>query len=247
MLNNNISKLFSLRQLTIPAIGILFTLGVVAEKTLLNNQFKPSPYSTAAISTNVRTSTQQKKDSSQIPLLEQLRQVRQQRSELKRVGEETENITNFQSQQPTQPASVSVDKNVNPQKITKNSGSTRTSNLPTEDGVYLYGQSAQPNQIGQGYVVFEKRQGRLVGALYMPRSEFSCFQGTLNQSGVLAMTVTSTPDAGLSPDVATASRIPRLSSDEPMTYAHSLALQDYHQINSITSGDRQVLQMCTQR
>ncbi|WP_066377262.1 hypothetical protein [Anabaena sp. CA = ATCC 33047] len=129
-------------------------------------------------------------------------------------------------------------------KAAKNSGITQKADLPLKDGVYLYGQSPQPNQLGQGYVVFQKRQGKIVGALYMPRSEFSCFQGTLDKSGELAMTVTGTPDAGIAPDVATASTIPTFSVDQPATYAHSLALQDYHQINSISGDDRRVLQMC---
>ncbi|MBD2361909.1 hypothetical protein H6G36_12065 [Anabaena minutissima FACHB-250] len=251
---NNISNFFSLRQLTIPAIGLIFTLGVVGEKTLLNNQIKQSPHSTQAISrtgyayaATLPTSTQKKQDSSSTPLLVQLRQIREQRSQLPTVAKDTESISNLQSQQPRLVSSISLEKNINTQKAAKNSGISQKVNVPTKDGIYLYGQSAQPNQIGQGYVVFQKRQGRLVGALYMPRSEFSCFQGTLNQSGELAMTVTSTPDAGISPDVATTSRIPRFSSDEPMTYAHSVALQDYHQINSISGDDRRILQMCTQR
>lgn len=244
---NNISNFFSLRQLTIPAIGLIFTLGVVGEKTLFNNQIKQSPYSTQGIAATIPKSTQQKQDSSSTPLLVQLRQVREQRSQLNTVAKDTQTITNLQSQQPRLVSSVSLEKNINIQKAAKNSGLNQKVNIPTKDGIYLYGQSPKANQIGQGYVVFQKRQGRLVGALYMPRSEFSCFQGTLNQSGELAMTVTTTPDAGISPDVATTSRIPTFSSDEPMTYAHSVALQDYHQINAISGNDRRVLQMCTQR
>ncbi|MGC9527965.1 MAG: hypothetical protein ACP5D7_20705 [Limnospira sp.] len=45
------------------------------------------------------------------------------------------------------------------------------------DGVYLYGQSAEPEQLGQAYMVFEVNQERLVGAFYMPRSSFDCFTG----------------------------------------------------------------------
>jgi hypothetical protein len=116
--------------------------------------------------------------------------------------------------------------------------------LPKRDGLYLYGQSPKPNQVGQGYVLFQKQQGKLVGALYMPNSEFSCFQGTIDKSGELAMTVTGTPDAGASPEVATTSTIPQLSDDEPMSYAHTVALQDYHPINTISANDRRILQMC---
>lgn len=118
-------------------------------------------------------------------------------------------------------------------------------NLPRKDGVYLYGQSSQPDQIGQGYVLFQKRQGRLVGALYMPSSEFSCFQGTLEPSGELAMTVTGSPQAGNVREVATTSRIPNFYEDEPVNYSYSVALKDYHQINTISANDRRILQMCS--
>ncbi|QLE55845.1 hypothetical protein [Nostoc sp. TCL26-01] len=118
-------------------------------------------------------------------------------------------------------------------------------NSPQKDGIYLYGQSPQPDQIGQGYVLFQKRQGRLVGALYMPRSEFSCFQGTLEPSGELAMTVTGSPAAGEVREVATTSRVPNFSEDEPVNYSYSVALKDYHQINTISANDRRILQMCS--
>ncbi|WP_427158261.1 hypothetical protein ACQFX9_21170 [Aliinostoc sp. HNIBRCY26] len=206
---NNISNIFSLRQLTIPAVGLVFTLGVVGNQ---------SPYSTEAIAATTPVS---------LP--------------------STQTSENLQSQKSILVDSVNLANNINTQKAAKDSGNNQKVNIPVEDGIYLYGQSPQPNQIGQGYVVFQKRQGKLVGALYMPRSEFSCFQGTMNKSGELAMTVTTTPDVGIAPDVATTSRIPTFSGDEPMTYAYSVALQDYHQIDSISADDRRILQMCTQR
>lgn len=46
-----------------------------------------------------------------------------------------------------------------------------------EDGTYLYGESSQPEQIGQAYMVFEVKQGHLTGAFYMPSSSFDCFSG----------------------------------------------------------------------
>ena len=47
-------------------------------------------------------------------------------------------------------------------------------------------------------------------------------------------------------EVATANRLPDFSGDEPVTYAYSVALQDYHQLNSISANDRRILQMCSQ-
>ncbi|MDF5717460.1 MAG: hypothetical protein PUP93_27245 [Rhizonema sp. NSF051] len=115
--------------------------------------------------------------------------------------------------------------------------------FPTQNGVYLYGQSPKAGQQGQGYIIFEKQQNSLVGALYMPSSEFSCFNGTLSQSGNLAMTVTGYPGEGSATQVAT-SNLTSFSEDGPTSYSHSVALNNYYQLNTVSANDRQILQMC---
>ncbi|MBR8839028.1 MAG: hypothetical protein DSM106950_34760 [Stigonema ocellatum SAG 48.90 = DSM 106950] len=117
-------------------------------------------------------------------------------------------------------------------------------NFPEQNGVYLYGQSPKPDQLGQGYIVFEKQQGKVVGALYIPGSEYSCFNGTLYPSGELAMTVKGYPGEASPTQVATNNTVPRLNDDEPTTYAHSVTLQEYHRINSVSAQNRQILQGC---
>ncbi|BCL36549.1 hypothetical protein [Nostoc sp. MS1] len=194
---NNISKFLPLRQLRIPAIGLLFTVAMVGE------QIKPALSSEVTALPSTTLSTYGEVSSSQTPLLVSLNQ---------KAEKETAIAPKFK--------------------------------VPVNDGIYLFGQSPKPNQVGQGYVLFHKQQGKLVGALYMPNSEFSCFQGTIDKSGELAMTVTGTPDAGASPEVATTSTIPQLSDDEPMSYAYTVTLQDYHPINTISANDRRILQMC---
>ncbi|MBE9077507.1 hypothetical protein IQ241_09380 [Romeria aff. gracilis LEGE 07310] len=58
-------------------------------------------------------------------------------------------------------------------------GRTEPANTPQTlaDGVYLYGQSQQPDQLGSAYLVFEVEQQQAVGAFYMPHSSFDCFSG----------------------------------------------------------------------
>ncbi|WP_228048944.1 MULTISPECIES: hypothetical protein [unclassified Nodularia (in: cyanobacteria)] len=129
--------------------------------------------------------------------------------------------------------------------VSSTPGSVR-GNFPTTDGTYLYGQSPAANQIGQAYVLFEQRQGKITGALYMPQSEFSCFQGAMEQSGELAMTVTASPgEVGVN-QIATGNQfqIPNYSDDQMISYPYSVALQDYHQINSISANDQRILQIC---
>ncbi len=130
--------------------------------------------------------------------------------------------------------------------------STLKDKLPERDGIYLYGQSSEPAQIGHEYVVFELRQDKVVGAFYLPQSEFSCFEGTL-RSGKLSLTIASNPDSDADPSpvasqpsqVATASgRLPIGTGPNPIAYSYSVALQNYHKLASVSTNDQQILRTC---
>lgn len=127
--------------------------------------------------------------------------------------------------------------------------------LPEGDGIYLYGQSPKPQQLGQEYMVFEVRQGKVRGAFYLPSSEFSCFYGSM-QSGKLALTVASSPDSDISLDMTADEDSQRVAvvgdnshigngySIQPTTYAYSVALQSYYQLATVSDSDRQILKSC---
>ena len=125
--------------------------------------------------------------------------------------------------------------------------------LPEVDGIYLYGQSPEPEQIGQEYMVFEVRQGKVIGAFYLPHSEFSCFSGRL-QSGSLALLVANSPDSAPYPDsvagqnsqqVATASDRGFIENGyNPIAYSYSVGLQNYHQLPSVSANDQRLLKTC---
>ncbi|MBE9004774.1 hypothetical protein IQ259_06950 [Fortiea sp. LEGE XX443] len=234
---NNISKFFSSHQLIIPLVGLVLTVGVVSEQTkpVLSKQLQTVTTS-AALNGNFSGSTSRQQHSSDNSLLSRLREIREQRSQQQSIAFDSEN-ENIEAEF----ANLSA---TGYQKAGKEAGVMPMRNLPTKDGVYLYGQSSIANQIGQGYIVFQKRQGKVTGAMYMPRSEFSCFQGTIDKSGELAMTVNASPDEVAASDVATTSTIPSISDDEFNSYAYSVALQDYHSIQSISANDRRILRMC---
>lgn len=116
--------------------------------------------------------------------------------------------------------------------------------VPEADGVYLFGQSPQPEKDGYGYIVMSKRQGTVSGALYMPNSEFSCFQGQFDDSGELAMIVNGYPGEISPTQVASRGNLPVLPQDEPIKYGYSVALQNYYKLPSLTSTARRVLQAC---
>jgi hypothetical protein len=109
------------------------------------------------------------------------------------------------------------------------------------DGIYLYGQSPRPDQIGSAYMVLRVKNRSVAGAFYMPSSSFDCFQGELRDHQ-FALTVT--------------------NSEEQTHYPYSVPLQQhtleakataaisplipvgYHAINQVSDRDRQILATC---
>ncbi|MEG4030183.1 MULTISPECIES: hypothetical protein [unclassified Microcoleus] len=98
-----------------------------------------------------------------------------------------------------------------------------TASTGLADGIYLYGQSSQPEEIKQEYFVFEMRQSKVVGAFYLPRSAFYCFYGTGDQTQ-LNLTVVDSYDGSRSP--------------------YSVNLQQYYPISTISENDRRILGIC---
>jgi hypothetical protein len=95
--------------------------------------------------------------------------------------------------------------------------------IDATQSIYLYGQSAEPEQIKQEYFVFELRQGKVVGAFYLPRSAFYCFYGSI-EVNQLNLTVVDTYDGSRSP--------------------YSVNLQQYHHLSTVSDNDRRILGIC---
>ncbi|MEH2146852.1 hypothetical protein [Nostoc sp.] len=222
---NNLHQLLSPRKwaISLAGLGLLLGLGFIAKQTQVVSV------------TDSRLSSAQIHKTSENSLLSQLRKVREQRSQLNAASGGGNTV-------PLITALVPGD-----QGATKSARVLPKADFPVKDGIYLYGQSPKANQLGQGYIIFQKQQAKVTGALYMPQSEFNCFQGTINPSGELAMTVNSSSNeanSNQSNQVATSSRLPKINDDESNSYAYSLALQDFYRLNSITASDRRTLQMC---
>lgn len=230
---NNLHQFLSPRQwgISIAGLGLLLGLGFIAKQTQVV-PFTNSPLSSAQI-----------QKTSENSLLSQLRRVREQRSQLNAASGDRGFFAHKSGKTlPTTTALVP-----DSQGATKDAGVLPKADFPVKDGIYLYGQSPKSNQLGQGYIIFQKEQDKVTGALFMPHSEFNCFQGTLNPSGELAMTVNSSSNEASSPQsnqVAASNRLPQVSEDELSSYPYSLALQDFYHLSSITASDRRTLQMC---
>lgn len=123
-------------------------------------------------------------------------------------------------------------------------GAIPRTNFPQNDGVFLYGSSPKAGEFGKGYIVFEKQRGKVVGAMYMPSSEFNCFQGTLDTQGEIAMSVKGFAGDVNPNQVASIDRLPSVGDEELTNYAYAVTLQDYYQLDNIGNNDRQILKTC---
>lgn len=112
------------------------------------------------------------------------------------------------------------------------------------NGVYLYGQTAEPDQIGQGYFVFEVRQGKVLGALYMPRSSFDCAYGTF-QPEQLKLTVVDSYEQAAHPYEIAVQRGGEVAQAGNAAIV-GLQLDGFHRIQQVSDNDRRILETCKQ-
>jgi hypothetical protein len=110
------------------------------------------------------------------------------------------------------------------------------------DGVYLYGQSAEPNQIGAEYLVFEVNRGVVVGGFYMPNSSFDCFSGTV-EADQLALTVVDSYEQTRHPYAVAleASGDVALAGDDTIA---PVGLEGYQRLANLSETDRHILATC---
>lgn len=110
-------------------------------------------------------------------------------------------------------------------------------NLP--DGIYLYGQSPEAEQIGNAYMVFEVRQDRMIGAFYMPRSSFDCFYGKIEGDRLAVNVVDSYENTTHAYAVQRENY--ELASSDP---TGDIEFQGFHRIADVSENDRHILETC---
>ena len=227
---NHISKLITSSQLKFPLTGLIISVGVLG--IVYSSQQHQKLLSPAALSTNYISHNHQNEINSGYSVRSQLGEIKQEKVEQSQISN---SANSYQ---------LSTDKfRKNTTKLSTNtikSGRKEKLQFPEQDGIYLYGKSEE------GYIVFQKRQNQIIGALYFPQSEFTCFQGSLAKSGKLAMMVRTLPGEVGTIEVATTSTIPKINENEFTTYPYSVTLEDYHQLSSVSSNDRKILQICQQ-
>ena len=112
------------------------------------------------------------------------------------------------------------------------------------DGVYLYGQSSTPEQIGKEYLVFEVRGRKIVGAIYMPASEFNCFHGTLESNQLNLSLVNPEDNTSYSYSIALQKATQVAQVGGRLASPNSVTLEGYHRIATISDNDQRLLSTC---
>ncbi|MBF2049964.1 MAG: hypothetical protein EDM05_66020 [Leptolyngbya sp. IPPAS B-1204] len=129
-----------------------------------------------------------------------------------------------------------------PAPVQSSEAANSTERPSMADGVYLYGQSAEPNTVGSEYIVFEVSQGEVVGGFYMPNSSFDCFYGTV-QADQLALTVIDSYEQTRHPYAVALASTGNVASAGNETAA-PVGLEGYQRLPQLSEIDQRVLSTC---
>jgi hypothetical protein len=110
------------------------------------------------------------------------------------------------------------------------------------DGVYLFGETNQPNQLGQSYFVFEVTQGKVLGALYMPQSSFDCAHGDF-QYAQLSLKVRDAYDSTASDYAIALDRGATVASTN-LNGIGQVGLAGFQKIDRVSQNDMALLNIC---
>lgn len=111
-----------------------------------------------------------------------------------------------------------------------------------DDGIYLYGQIPEPDQIGVAYLIFEVSEHQVVGAFYMPHSSFDCFQGEF-QANQLALQITDSYEQVTFPYSIGLSRSGAIAASEDVAVP-PVALTGFDPIATVSENDHRILGVC---
>ncbi len=112
---------------------------------------------------------------------------------------------------------------------------------PLADGVYLYGETAEPDTLGATYMTFEVRQGRLLGAFYQPHSSFDCFVGE-PVANRLELTIADSYSDDTYPYSVALERSAQVASNQGLPTA--LSLEGLQPLAAAGDRDRDIIATC---
>ena len=111
------------------------------------------------------------------------------------------------------------------------------------DGAYLFGQSDQPDQLGEEYIVFQVKGDRLLGAFYMPSSEFSCFSGVI-VGNHLKLAILDPYENVVYPYAIALEPASPIATTHPPPMKNSVGLEGYQRLAKLSSLDHHILGIC---
>ncbi len=110
------------------------------------------------------------------------------------------------------------------------------------EGHYLFGEAAEPEQVGSIYIVFAAREGQVTGAFYMPYSSFDCFQGQV-EGDRLAVTIrNSYEQTTVSYEIALVERQSVFASEAAAPL--DLGLEGLNAMEGLSANDERMLEIC---
>lgn len=120
---------------------------------------------------------------------------------------------------------------------------TASLSSPLPDGVYLYGDVPEANQIGATYLVMSIQQGQTTGAFYQPFSDFDCFRGQVTETALL-LTITNSHDQTTYPYALPLSDRQTIASQQGGTA--QVIPTGYHRLGAPSEQDQAILETCRQ-
>jgi hypothetical protein len=110
------------------------------------------------------------------------------------------------------------------------------------NGVYLYGQTLKADQLNQAYFVFEVRQSKVLGALYMPQSSFDCAYGGF-QRDQLALSVIDSYEKTIAPYAIALDRTAKVAATKNLPL-NSIDLEGFQKLAVVSANDLKILNTC---
>lgn len=114
-------------------------------------------------------------------------------------------------------------------------------NVPLREGIHFYGESAQPEVLGQEYFIFRVQGNQIKGAFFAYQSEFACTSGTV--SGQDLDLVMQDP-YGEQPDSRFSLKLVPQSPIAGRDGNVSLTLEGLQEISNIGATERRILEAC---
>lgn len=113
------------------------------------------------------------------------------------------------------------------------------------NGIYLFGQASEPNQAGRGYFVFESNQGKIVGAIYMPKSSFNCAYGEATGQ-ILSLTIIDSFDKSENRYDISLKRTRSVATNGAIqnSVLGDVQLEGYQRLRNASENDSRMLSFC---